>query len=91
MIDSNSTHDFMDVKAAKHLGCTLKPIAELKVTTVNGNELICKEICRSFTWGMQCYKFQTDSLILPLDNYDMVLGIQRLFELGDIVWNFKLL
>lgn len=47
------------------------------------------EICRAFGGSMQGYKFKRDFLMLPLDNFDMVLGIQWLTELGDIIWNFK--
>lgn len=38
---------------------------------------------------MQGMWFSTDVFVLPLDNYDMVLGIQWLAFLDDIVWNFK--
>ena len=38
---------------------------------------------------MQCHTFKADFLILPLDNFVMVLEIQWLSELGDIMWNFK--
>ena len=38
---------------------------------------------------MQGYKLKADFFILPLDNYDMVLGIKWLSRLGDIIWNFK--
>ena len=38
---------------------------------------------------MQGQNFKADVLALPLGNYDLVLGIQWLVELGDILWNFK--
>ena len=66
-------------------------VNELKVTTANGSELRCKEICRQFVWKMQGQVFEAEVLALPLDKYDLVLGIQWLRELGDIVWNFKTL
>lgn len=47
------------------------------------------EIYRTFQWAMQDYQFKADFLILSLDNYDMVLRIQWLAELGDIVFNFN--
>ena len=38
---------------------------------------------------MQGYSFVANVLSLPLDSYDLVLGIQWLRELGEIRWNFK--
>lgn len=76
VIDSGSTHNFLDFKVARKLGCLLKLITELKMTTTNGNELVYREICRSFKWDTQGHKFKANFLILTLDNYAMVLGIQ---------------
>ena len=89
LIDSGSTHNFIDAKMVAKLGCVMKPTTELKVMAANGNELRCKEICRGFSWTMQGKKLQANVLALALDNYDLVLGIQWLVESGDIVWNFK--
>ena len=57
--------------------------------TADGTKLRCKEVCKGFSWVMQGHTFETDVLALPLDNYDLVLGIQWLVEWEDIVWNFK--
>lgn len=38
---------------------------------------------------MQGNQFQVDFLIPPSDNFDMILGIQWLIDLGDIMRNFK--
>lgn len=38
---------------------------------------------------MQGQEYVADVLLIGLDNYDMVLGIQWLSQLGDITWNFK--
>ena len=48
LLDSGSTHNFMDNKVVKQLGCILKAIPELKITVANGNDLLCNEVCRSF-------------------------------------------
>ena len=89
LIDSGSTHNFIDVRVTTKLGCVLEPIEELKVIAANGNELKCRDVCKSFSWTMQGHTFQASVLALPLDNYDLVLGIQWLVELGDIIWNFR--
>ena len=89
LIDSGSTHNFIDVRVTTKLGCVLEPIDELKVIAANGNELRCREVCKAFSWTMQGQTFQANVLALPLDNYDLVLGIQWLVKLGDIIWNFR--
>lgn len=89
LVDFRSSHNFLDKKVANQLGCEMEAILALKVAAVYGNEIVCEEICMKFQWGIQSYQFQEDLYILPLDNYDMILGIQWLAKLGDIVWNFK--
>lgn len=54
----------------------LEPILVVKVSATNGNELVSKEIYKHFQKAMQENQFQVDFLILPLDNFYMILGIQ---------------
>ena len=49
LIDSGSTQNFIDAKMAIKFRCVMESINELKVLTTNGNELKCKEMCRSFS------------------------------------------
>ena len=85
LIDSGSTHNFIDTRMAVKLGCIMETIKELKVVTANGNELRCKETCKNFSWKMQGQMFEAEMLALPLDNYDLVLGIQWSVDLRDII------
>ena len=89
LIDSGSTHNFIDARMGIRLGCVMEKIGELKVATADGNELKCKEVYKGFSWTMQGQIFKVDVLALPLDNYDLVLSIQWLVTLGDIIWNFN--
>lgn len=75
LIDSGSSHNFIDNKIAKKLGCILELVSTVRVVATNGNELIFQEVCKQFQWGMQGHSFQADFLILPLDHFDMILGI----------------
>lgn len=61
----------------------------MKVLVANRTKLECHQLCKGFQWLMQGVWFKTDVLILPLDNYDMVLGIKWLQSLDDIIRNFK--
>ncbi|KAD7480254.1 hypothetical protein E3N88_03390 [Mikania micrantha] len=89
LIDSGSTHNFVDLKLAEKLCCPTQEVSLMKVKVANGKEIECNQLCKNFQWLMQGIWFRTDVVLLPLDNYDMVLGIQWLQTLNDIVWNFK--
>lgn len=69
LIDSGSSHNFLDKKISKQLGCEKENIPTLNVAAANGNQFVCNEVCRKFQWGMQGYQFEADFYILSLDNY----------------------
>ena len=89
LIDSDSTHNFLNTKMTKKLGCKVEEIGPMKVDVANGNSLACVAMCRGLTWTLQRSKFTKDVLLLPLENCDMVLGVQWLQTLGEIQWDFK--
>lgn len=45
-------------------------------------------MCHGFQWTMQQQDFSTNVYLLPLESYDLILGIQWLKTLGIITWNF---
>ena len=89
LIDSGSTHNFLDQSVIKGLGYQLLPIDPVPITIANGQEVWCTQVCKRFTWEVQSYQFTADFLVMPLGGCEMVLGIQWLATLGDIVWNFN--
>ncbi|KAD5960328.1 hypothetical protein E3N88_11800 [Mikania micrantha] len=89
LIDSGSTYNFLDANLAQKIKCPLKLVNEMHITVADGYRIACSQLCENFKWMMQGNWFATDVMVIPLINYDMVLGIQRLQTLIVIVWNFK--
>ncbi|XP_077242438.1 uncharacterized protein LOC143882945 [Tasmannia lanceolata] len=89
LIDSGSTHNFLDPRVAKRTGCMVQPTQSLKVNVANGHQLMCNGICPNFHWVMHGPEFTIEVRLLPLEGYDVVLGIQWLTTLSDILWNFS--
>ncbi|GJW21473.1 retrotransposable element Tf2 [Tanacetum coccineum] len=88
LIDSGSTHNFLDVYMAKKLGCKITEIDPLQVSVADGNKITSRSMCKNFSWMINGEKFSTDVMLLPLGGCEMVLGVQWLAALGDIIWNF---
>ena len=89
LIDSGSTHNFLDTEIAKKLGCKIEKIGPMRVDVANGSSVACVAVCKGLFWTLQGSNFTTDVLLLPLGSCDMVLGIQWLETLGKIKWDFK--
>ncbi|KAG8378561.1 hypothetical protein BUALT_Bualt08G0149700 [Buddleja alternifolia] len=88
LIDTGSTHNFLDVNAAKRIECKVVETDLFPVSVADGYKIYSSSMCKNFSWKMQEVLFMTDLMLLPLGGCDMVLGIQWLIQLGDIKWNF---
>ncbi|KAF7119456.1 hypothetical protein RHSIM_Rhsim13G0234900 [Rhododendron simsii] len=89
LIDSGSTHNFVEPGVVKSSGHVVEPTPELPVTVANGTKMSNKGVCAAFTWEMQGEVFTTEVRVLAIGGCDMVLGVQWLSNLGPILWDFK--
>ncbi|XP_026420118.1 uncharacterized protein LOC113316109 [Papaver somniferum] len=83
LIDTGSTHSFIDEKLANKLQLHLVPTGKMLVTVTTVSEGVCQDL----QWSMQGYHFSADLRILPLGGCDMVLGVDWLKKLGDVMFN----
>ncbi|XP_019251395.1 PREDICTED: uncharacterized protein LOC109230342 [Nicotiana attenuata] len=74
LIDSGSTHSFIDATTVKESGYQAQPCPPVRVTVADGNYVMCTSICMSYQWKMQGRPFQENLLIIPLGGCDMVMG-----------------
>ncbi len=91
LIDSGSTHNFVDTKLATTLG--IRPILQdgIRVQVASGDEVPSPGRCTDIEVKMQGFSFRTDLFILPLACCDAILGIHWLRTLGPILWDFSAL
>lgn len=66
LIDSGSTHNFLDLHTAKKHSCVCLPLQQLQVTVANENNVPCKYVCKGFTWLLQGQHYSTDVFLLPM-------------------------
>lgn len=91
LLDSGSTHNFIDTSTATRLNCKVEKVSPMWVKVADGGQLKCDAITRNFVWKMQGYTFVADLLLLPLSGSDAVMGVQWFATLGPILWDFKIL
>ena len=78
LIDSGSTHNFVNLKFAKRMGYYTTPALAFQVMVANSERLRCEEIYLAVPMEIQGYKFQTNMYPLDLQGSDVVLSIQWL-------------
>lgn len=89
LLDSGSTHNFIDTKIADILGCQVEPAGRKQVAVADGSKIgVCGKVS-NLRWKFQNYEFKADFMVIPLGGHDIVLGVQWLSTLGPITWDFK--
>ncbi|XP_076922977.1 uncharacterized protein LOC143584951 [Bidens hawaiensis] len=53
LIDSRSTHNFLNKELALKMKCPIKPISALSITIDDGNKLACTHLFEHFKWSME--------------------------------------
>jgi len=88
LLDSGSTHNFIDVAAAHRAGLQVDDHPSTHVVVANGDQVACRGLNRAVPLQIGDTHFAVDCFAVPLPHYDMVLGISWLRTLGPILWDF---
>lgn len=89
LVDSGSTHNFVDINLAKQLNLFVYPIKDLIVETVHGQQVKGIGRCHKVPVQIQNLELQTECYTLPLSGMDMVLGVEWLMQLGTYATNLE--
>ena len=91
LLDSGSTHNFIDDALLPKLQLSMDVTQILEVKVANRDVIKTQEVCRDVEIQVQGYTFMVQLHVLPLEGCEVVLGTYWLSTLGVINWDFKLL
>uniref|UniRef100_A0A1D1ZCI9 Retrotransposon-derived protein PEG10 n=1 Tax=Anthurium amnicola TaxID=1678845 RepID=A0A1D1ZCI9_9ARAE len=89
LVDSGSTHNFIDPRLVTRLGLKTMPTESLQVMVATGHQLATKGFCPQVTIAVHDFQITVDLFVLQLGSCDLVLGSSWLKSLGTIKWNFS--
>ena len=89
LIDTSSTHNFLDTIILATLQLSLDPTLTFEVKVANGATIQTNGVRANIKVLVQGYTFTVDLNVLPLGDYELVLGTQWLRTLGMIQWDFR--
>jgi len=65
LLDSGSTHNFLDIRATKNFGCLIEDRDPLSVTVLDGNKITISSVVKNFSWRIQQTTFTSDVFLIP--------------------------
>lgn len=91
LVDSGSTHSFIDEQKGQHMRGLQALQSPLKVQVADGGQIPCSRIIPQCSWWTQGHSFKTDFRLLPLGSYDVILGMDWLEQHSpmQINWSHK--
>ena len=91
LVDSGSTHNFIQTRVAKHLGLPVHHAPQFSVMIGNEDKLQCDGICKDILVHIQGVCFMASFHVLPIQGAELVLGVQWLQDLGPVTINYQAL
>ncbi|RWW75728.1 hypothetical protein BHE74_00016219 [Ensete ventricosum] len=89
LIDTGSTNNFMNSKVAARLALQIKDCNRFDVKVADGRILKYNKKCSRVRLVLEGQEIVADFFLLPLDNYEVLLGIEWLSTIGDVSCNFS--
>jgi len=91
LVDSGSTHTFISTALASKLHGSTSVSAPVTIQVANGQQLVCQTEFVNVPWSVQSYTFHSTLKVLPLQYYDMIVGMEWLekFSPMQIHWSKK--
>jgi hypothetical protein len=88
LLDSGSTHNFVDTDAAAHAGIQLRGALGLRVAVANGDCMHSPGCYKDLCITIASEPFDIDIYGLALDSFDVVLDVQWIESLRPVLWDF---
>lgn len=88
LINSGSTHNFIQPRIAKFLNLPFEDTIPLRVMVGNDSVMDCKQLCAATKLIVQEHEFTVTLRVLPVSGAEVVLGVEWLRTLGPVVTNY---
>lgn len=89
LINSGSTHSFLDEQVAKEMKVPIVTAPAVVVTVVDGRKIFSSNRSLGFTWKIQEHSFTLDVRLLPLGGFVMILGVDWMKLHNPVLFDFE--
>lgn len=89
LLDGDSTHCFVQTHIAHFLNFSIESIPQFSILVGSGELLPCSRLAKNVELVIQGHLITVDFYVLPLQDWDMVLGVSWLAKLGPVVTDYS--
>lgn len=89
LIDSGSSHSFVNARMADTLGLTLTPTVPQCVKVANGEQLITESVIHNMEWWAQGHTYSWDMKVIQMGAYDAILGYDWLRAHSPMIYDWE--
>lgn len=90
LLDSGSSHSFIDSALLSRIGLTPTPLPiPQSVKVASGAYMACKSEVKNLEWWVQSTNFSYDVKVLELGGYDLIPGMDWLEQCGEMTCQWK--
>lgn len=90
LVDSGSSNTFMDYKFALKTNCVLTNMKPRKVSVAGGGHLLSEHSINNVPYSIQGNEFSSTFQVLPLNTYDIILGIDWMYAVSPVTLDLPL-
>ena len=85
LLDSGSTHNFMNADLLRRLHLSIAPHPTMRVLVANDNRVPCEGVARDVALAIGTEEFTISCYGISLGGFDLILGVEFLRTLGPIL------
>ena len=89
LLDSSSTHNFINADLMRRLRLSTMPHPSMRVLVANGDHVPCEGVARDVALAIGGEEFTISCFGINLGGFDLILGVDYLRTLGPILWDFE--
>jgi hypothetical protein len=91
LVDGGATHNFIDASFVARRGLHTEEFEEFHVAVVDGYTMTCLDMIPDLEVKIGNYTLTDTFYVVDLSDTDVVLGVQWLYSLGEIGFNYQML
>jgi hypothetical protein len=89
LVDSGSSHSFVNAEFARRVGANVQAITPVQVKVANNQTMYSNYVAPDFSWWIQGHTFSHDMRLLELGAYDAIIGMDWLELFDPMICRWK--